>query len=464
MLKTNWTRTLLPSSLFFLSKVAIVVLISAASPILTFNGITPHDIAHAESQPAMGQARITVERESQGESSFVVVKINVPVATRASSFVVSSPPRIVIDLEGTRIRKNSALPVPNNPILKQIRIGAHPEKLRIVLDVNSDPPPQYDLREDGRVVTIRLLEKGNAQSLNRPSEIPATATTEPIKQLTDEKTPSPTATPTLPVEPTVVGTSTPVPAPSTTSPPRPTVASTITITSLPTNLPLEPTEAPTSTPAKESPTALPTPEKSPTKEPTPTKTPVPTKTAIPTKTATPTKTPTNTATAIPTKSPTTAPTVPPTQNPLPSATATPDPKVLGLQAAQGTGGLVGDVAIGNARIPMNGTVGNKLLVMGYRFDDLQPGRIPIIKISLVRPKIQVQMSKVDSKAYKIVIPGGGLATAQLALPQFPPADFVGFTMVSAQEFDNRAEITIMVEPGVTLGTFVRDNEIWVKRM
>ena len=102
--------------------------------------------------------------------------------------------------------------------------------------------------------------------------------------------------------------------------------------------------------------------------------------------------------------------------------------------------------------------------MGYRFDYLQPGRIPIIKISLVRSKIQVQMSKIDSKTYKIVIPGGGLAAGQLALPQFPPADFVGFTMVTAQEFDNRAEITVMVEPGVTLGTFVRDNEIWVKRM
>jgi hypothetical protein len=37
-------------------------------------------------------------------------------------------------------------------------------------------------------------------------------------------------------------------------------------------------------------------------------------------------------------------------------------------------------------------------------------------------------------------------------------------MVSAQQFPNKVEITINVEPGVTLGTFVRGAEIWVKRL
>jgi hypothetical protein len=37
-------------------------------------------------------------------------------------------------------------------------------------------------------------------------------------------------------------------------------------------------------------------------------------------------------------------------------------------------------------------------------------------------------------------------------------------MVAAKQVDDKAEITVSVEQGVTLGTFVRQNQIWVKRL
>jgi hypothetical protein len=135
-----------------------------------------------------------------------------------------------------------------------------------------------------------------------------------------------------------------------------------------------------------------------------------------------------------------------------------------LAAPEGTkaSALVGDV---NRLAPSTGSangLGNSLT--GYRFDYLQPGRVPVVKILLAQPRAQVQMSKVDPKTYRIVIPGCTLAGTQLALPQFPPADFSGFAMVAAQQLEDRVEITISVDPGTTIGTFVRNNEIWVKRL
>jgi hypothetical protein len=37
-------------------------------------------------------------------------------------------------------------------------------------------------------------------------------------------------------------------------------------------------------------------------------------------------------------------------------------------------------------------------------------------------------------------------------------------MIAAKAVDDKTEITVSVEQGVALGTFVRQNEIWVKRL
>ena len=375
--------------------------------------------AHAQSndEKPIVQARITVEREHTAEASFIVVKIKLPIATSASAFVVSAPPRIVVDLEGTRIRKSSSLAVPANKVLKQIRIGAHPEKLRIVLDVFSDPAPSFEQVTEGNTVTVKILEsvKTDGEHATSGSESP---TLEQGRSPSFSREEPPLQQPSELPE----ATGGPQESPATTDPFEQPGAV------------VEKPVAPTARSATATPTTAPSPTNTNTPAPTATFTPSPT----------------------PTPSPTFTPTV------TPSATSTPDPRSLGIPAAEGKGGLVGDVSIAEG-----GKLANqlgRLLVLAYRFDYLQPGKIPILKITLSRTKVEVQRSKIDSKTYKIVIPQAGVVSAQLTLPQFPPADFAGFTMVTAQEFDNRTEITISVDPGVTLGTFVRDQEIWVKRM
>jgi len=103
-------------------------------------------------------------------------------------------------------------------------------------------------------------------------------------------------------------------------------------------------------------------------------------------------------------------------------------------------------------------------MVGYRFDYLEPGRSPVLKIVLNRPRANAQISRVGPRAYKIVIPNCGISGKGIDLPQFPPADFLGFVMVAAKIVGDALEVTVSVEQGVNLGTFVRQNEIWVKRL
>jgi hypothetical protein len=387
-----------------------------------------------------GQAKILVEREHQGKDSFILVKVQVPVETRASSFFVASPPRIVVDLEGTRVKRSQALAVPKNNTLQQIRLGTHPEKLRVVLDVFTDPPPQYAIQQEARLITIRITEEtgthksaGNATPLPEPSPTPQRSQITPAatqKPPTAELDPRPTPTPQAP------------PAVSTEGPLN--TASKEELTGKPEDHSGGGAEGSSSQPVLPSPTVesirTATPSPLPTVEPTRTATPSP----VPTSTTEPSPTPARTPTRIP-----------PRETPRPSATRPSPPLPL-------PGDSVGEVSIGEANPPED-TVG-RLLLLGYKFDYLHPGKIPVLKVTLSKSRTQAQMSKVDPKTYKIVVPGCGISATQLSLPQFPPADFTGFSMVSAQEIDGKTEITISVEPGVTLGTFVRENEIWIKRL
>jgi hypothetical protein len=103
-------------------------------------------------------------------------------------------------------------------------------------------------------------------------------------------------------------------------------------------------------------------------------------------------------------------------------------------------------------------------LMKFSFDFLEPGRIPVLKIVLDKSRPQAQISKIDSKTYTIDISNCSLARPGLALPQYPPAEFRGFILVSSTSTNSRLTITINVDAGTTLGTFVRNNEIWVKRL
>lgn len=306
------------------------------------------------------------------------------------------------------------------------------------------------------------------------SEQPGTPVAEPTEQ---EDWEEPEATPPPSPEPTAKGppkkpTRTPTATPTSTKTRSPTRTATSTPTRKPTVTPA-PTKTPTEVPTAK-PTALPKATKVPTEAPTkrPSATPVPTKTPteVPTKRPTVTPSPTLTATLTPTVRP--SPTN--TNTPTPIPTATPVPPTIPPTLASVNVPILGRGNLGP--IPFDATkaadpngetgagIGPTWIVREVVFDKMQPGNTPVLKLVLSRARAQVQIAKIDAKTYRLTIQNGRIGGQHLGLPQFPPADFEGFTVVSVRQVRFTVEVTIGVEPGTTLGTFVRQSEIWTKKL
>lgn len=183
-----------------------------------------------------------------------------------SVFPVENPARIVIDLPSSSAPIKKELAVAKNPWIRSIRIGSHPGKVRIVLDLVQDKIPEYSVGTQGNKLTLRigipsesLIEAEAVASATgatpspttSPTPIPATPTPLPTvgtplqEQIkissaartapreTPTATPSPSVTPNLTSVATV---STPTLLPATPSPtPLPTITATIMATITATN-------------------------------------------------------------------------------------------------------------------------------------------------------------------------------------------------------------------------------------
>jgi hypothetical protein len=324
---------------------------------------------------SLGSAIITVQKIGRATG----VKLSAPTAVTANAFYLDSPARLVVDVSGCKTRRSEKFSVASHPVVSGIRVGAHADKLRMVVDLTSSTRPSFTVAISGREVTLTIQDGAQREQYAEPVR----ATIVPSAQQA--------------VSAPVVVVIPPPPAP----PPLPTV-----------------------TPMA----------------------PVATAVAVETKvvSVSPTALPSNTPTALPSLTPTLRPVVLEDSSAATGLSATPVAPTI------------------SPAPPMRATIA--YLLTGYRFEYLDPGRVPILKILLNKPRANAQISKIGPKTYKIVIPSCGLGGKGLDLPQFPPADFLGFVMIAAKAVEDKTEITISVEQGVTLGTFVRQNEIWVKRL
>jgi hypothetical protein len=146
------------------------------------------------------RVQILMDRDIVDSKSFIVVKVVVPNDSKIDAFLLPSPPRMVVDFVGTKIKKNSVFQAPQNDVLQQIRLGAHNQKTRIVLDLKTQNAPEYEWKAGKRQAIIRLFEGSVAATETKPTPtaIPPTATPIP-------PTPTPVVHPTKapPVLPTV---------------------------------------------------------------------------------------------------------------------------------------------------------------------------------------------------------------------------------------------------------------------
>lgn len=451
------------------------LLVSGQCPIETAHAQAGQDTAGASTLSSKQKVNVIIDRERTPEGTLLLLKIMVPQDAKVESFTLENPARIVVDFHGVSIKTSENLVPPKNSVIKMIRLGAHADKLRIVMDLSTPTVPHYEWRGGARQATLRIVESGAAPAVTAAPPPPAAPRLEPTKA-----TVAPTA---------------------------------VKATTAPTTAPAQPTKPP-----------------APTATVTPTQTP----TIVPTKapTVAPTTAPTIAPTSAPTKAPATQPSVEPrattTAPKLPDMTdkeleealdkevakasqalergeELPDPAEVegedlvdvpvdeinegdlveeklpkdqpAVPTAKASGIVTKDLPTGTTNQPaakpdsLSGLRANPIpaapvtefTVQRADFSFLEPDHKEAFRVALSQGGAQARMSKVDPTTYKIVIPKCGLANLGLALPQYPPAEFKGILAATPKVEGDTVEITIQVEEGVSLSTLMRDKEVWIKR-
>lgn len=361
---------------------------------------------------------VLIDREIEDTKSFIILKIAVPTDSKVNAFLLSDPPRLVVDFEGASIKKSENFSAPTNGVVKQVRLGAHANKLRVVVDLIKSTPPEYEWKAGKRQAIIKILEeekKGTSVSSPAPAAQAASPTTPPAAQPTVRQ---------VPAEPTKAQ-----------APATPTVVATSTIKAV-----------------------------------------APTATAAPSLTNTPAATPTTLAAAQPPQqkladleppaaqannggAPAAAPQGAVAAQKAPAKPALPDYQSEGATQPESSQERLGDLEASKGQAAKGATT---FSIKGYKFEYL-PDKIPVLKIALNKPRAQAQISKVDSETYKIEVKDCSLENEDLELPQFPPHDFVGFVMVVSEPVGKNVEISVSTENEMVLTTSIHDSEIWVKK-
>jgi len=91
----------------------------------------------------------------------------------------------------------------------------------------------------------------------------------------------------------------------------------------------------------------------------------------------------------------------------------------------------------------------------------KPGNTPLLQL-ILNKRPEFRLSKTATKSYTLKIPDCTLKGEYLRLPQFPPQDFSGFSLVLAETKGADLHITIGVERGVKINAFSRGNQILIR--
>ncbi len=354
---------------------------------------------------SIADVRVTLQEGKTNALNLVVPK---SWTKDAVVFGVPDPGRIVIDFPNGKAAKNAELSFKGSNSLKGLRLGRHADKVRIVVDLPEGLEPRFESSWKGSALTI-TLGRGELIAAPPPADQPQEAPPAPVTELQARRVAEPpTQKPTPQATP-----ATPAPTPKVTA--QPTRAATPTGTPWPT---ATPTTAPT---PKTTPTARPSPSPSAPQKQTPS--------------------PTATPSATPTEQPTPA-TPAPTPEPSARATEAPTPPVAAVSTVQSNASRV---------------------LSGIQFDYAEAARLPLVKIKLSF-RSEYKLTRRDQKTFDLEIPNCGISTDALALPYFPPHDFVGFTFVKVERSGNGVKVALGVDRGVRIASVVNENEIWIKAL
>ena len=153
--------------------VALFVLVVATA---TCPAAFAKGVGNTDMQPSVVRS-IELESDASGDTVTIHISGNVP---EISPFTLTSPDRIVVDLDECLLSKDIVPAGAGSGIVKAIRVGRHTGKVRIVLDTETLTGIDFDATKDENIITVHLsTPKNETQSSFQPPERPPASTIEP---------------------------------------------------------------------------------------------------------------------------------------------------------------------------------------------------------------------------------------------------------------------------------------------
>jgi len=196
---------------------------------------------------------ITLQSEPSGTYIFTAQAKNCSLLTISE---VLSPARLVLDFSGQKLGSSTILTPTKNPLIKSVRAGAHPDKLRLVLDFIDPAIPSYQTEKEQCKVTLSFkVGSSKTSSITETVSSSPTPTSSPVQSPTPEPTASEVSSSSSASPP---ASATETPSPKVSLIPTPLATATPTATPTPSPTPTATPELPSSPPpASPSPIASP---------------------------------------------------------------------------------------------------------------------------------------------------------------------------------------------------------------
>jgi len=396
-----------------------------------------------------GNIHLKLESDVTGQGTGLKFEIRSPNVAVIDVFNLENPNRIVVDLKKIKFKRNHTMPIKGDPVIKALRTGKHPDKSRVVLDVASNELPEYSWSESSKQFTllIRTLSDKRVAS-DRPaestSEIKETVT-EPIQDVIPREPDFVVNVAKKKVESVKIIQGTRLEQPKVEKPLKTEVA-----------VPKEDKIAQPATIVKEN-----------VKE-----------NKVDANLKAPVIEPVNSVTEDS------------TEEQVAAAGKLKDVPAIADKASEYPKKIVRPAveqpeesrAANKAQPPKHRTIistpaearshrleGGELIFEGegpqtledIKFYYQKPNNVPLLRIVLAkRPKFT--LVKKGEKLYHLTIPNCAIKWSHLELPQFPPHDFKGFSLVMAEMLGKNMTLSIGVERGARVTAFGKNNEIWIK--
>jgi type IV pilus assembly protein PilQ len=142
-------------------------------------GETTQSAGQQASAPQPEKNKSTITAYTASGTNRVVIATGV-VAPKYSVTRLHSPERLVVDLEATTLAHTHPLKTKELEFVSGVRVGAHPDKTRVVIDLRDSKDVAHEARVDGGTITLIVApQAGSKQPLQQESQ---KAVPQPIKE------------------------------------------------------------------------------------------------------------------------------------------------------------------------------------------------------------------------------------------------------------------------------------------